>query len=135
MTWWIAGGALVLLIVGLQLWLRRKTRSIVLPSSRPRRLGPDEADAGEVVTNFDVGVTLKDLVGHSTYSVDCNDYTAGKTPLEKQHPLNHSFWRETDEAKKVRYGHFHRFQVFKDGRVGASACGHYAPGPEDFLED
>jgi hypothetical protein len=135
---------------------------------------------GEVVTSFNVGVIPKGLEGHSSYSLDCNDYGA---PSEPRQPFSHSFWKETDETREalnfvdqairqhadfgvygnltagiealaqagctvgVRqnedgysvhvnpidgHGHFHHFQVFSDGRVGESACGHMDPMPEDL---
>jgi hypothetical protein len=240
MLWWISGGVLVLLLVGLLIFRRWQNRVVVLPSPHPRRLGPEESAAGkealeralklilaardqgdprwqgfepanyphvtvrgdkqrskiywiyfslriwyvpaagEVVTSFHVGVTPKGLEGHSSYSLDCNDYGALSEPRQ---PFSHSFWKETDGAREtlnfvdqairqhadfgvygnltagiealaqagctvgVRenedgysvhvnpidgHGHFHHFQVFKDGRVGESACGHMDPMPEEL---
>jgi len=240
MLWWISGGVLVLLLVGLLVFRHLQKRVVVLPSPHPRRLEPEESAAGqealekalqlilaardrgdpgwqgfepvnyphvvvrgdkqrsnvywitfsvriwyvpaggEVVKSFNVGLNPKGLEGHSSYSLDCNDYG---TPPEDRQPLRHSFWQETDEAREalnfvdqairrhadfgvygnltagiealaragctvgVResehgysvhvkptggHGHFHRFQVFKNGKVGQPACGHMEPMPEEL---
>ena len=136
---------------------------------------------GEVVTKFNVGLNPKGLEGHSSFSLDVNDYGAGSEPPPF---FPRSFWKETDEAREalnfvdeairrhadfgvygnltagiealaqagctvgVRenedgysvnvhpidgHGHFHHFQVFKNGKVGESACGHMEPMPEELL--
>ena len=134
----------------------------------------------EVVTSFNVGVTPKGLDGHSSYSLDCNDFGA---PSEPRQPFEHSFWKESNETREALnfvdqairrhgdfgvygnltagiealaqagctvgvkenedgysvnvlpidgHGHFHHFQVFKNGKVGESACGHMDPMPEEL---
>jgi len=141
---------------------------------------------GEVVTGFNVGVTPQGLDGHSSFSLDCNEYRPGNAPARKWDPLHNYFWQETEAAREALdfvdrairkhadfgvygnltagiealaqagctvgvketregysvhvdpidgHGHFHHFEVFKDGTVGDSACGHYEPMPEELMEE
>jgi MYXO-CTERM domain-containing protein len=101
------GAGLVLLLLAVFFLMRRREPRVVeLPSPHTRRLEPGESAAvKQALTQAGCTVGVKE--NEDGYSVNV-------------HPID-------------GHGHFHHFQVFKDGRVGESACGHMDPMPEKLL--